>query len=93
MTPVVDGYAYSRVKDTIRERWLAFAYGQRPWNEEKAYVFGPEGETGERSWSIFEGRRRTQTWQHSLVPLGLSLVQKLGEELGNGPQVGNKGSF
>ena len=93
MTPVVDGYAYARVKNTIQERWLAFAYGQRPWNEEKAYVFGPEGETGERSWSIFEGRRRTQTWHQALIPLGLSLVLKLGEELGNGPQVGSKGSF
>lgn len=93
MTPVVDEYAYSRVKNTIQERWLAFAHGQRPWNEEKAYVFGPEAETGERSWCIFEGRRRTQTWHQSLVPLGLSLVQKLGEELGNGPQVGSKGSF
>jgi carboxylesterase type B len=93
MTPVVDGYAYARVKNTIQERWLAFAHGKQPWNEEKAYVFGPEGETGERSWSIFEGRRRTQTWQQALVPLGLSLVQKLGEELGNGPQVGSKGSF
>lgn len=93
MTPVVDEYAYARVKNTIQERWLAFAYGQRPWNEEKVYVFGPEGETGERSWCIFEGRRRTQTWPQSLVPLGLSLVQKLGEELGNGPQVGSKGSF
>lgn len=93
MTPVVDQYAYARVKNTIQERWLSFAHGQRPWNEEKAYVFGPEGETGERSWCIFEGRRRTQTWQQSLVPLGLSLVQKLGEELGNGPQVGSKGSF
>lgn len=93
MTPVVDEYAYGRVKNTIQERWLAFAHGQLPWNEGKAYVFGPEGETGERSWCIFEGRRRTQTWHQSLVPLGLSLVQKLGEELGNGPQVGSKGSF
>ena len=93
MTPVVDEYAYARVKNTIQERWLAFAHGQQPWNGEKAYVFGPEGETGERSWSIFEGRRRTQTWHQALVPLGLSLVQKLGEELGNGPQVGSKGSF
>ena len=93
MTPVVDQYAYGRVKNAIQERWLAFAHGQRPWNEEKAYVFGPEGETGERSWCIFEGRRRTQTWPQSLVPLDLSLVQKLGEELGNGPQVGSKGSF
>jgi hypothetical protein len=85
MTSVVDGYA--RVKNTIHwECWLAFVHGKQPWNEEKAYIFGPEGETGERSWSIFEGRRRTQTWQQALVPLGLSLVQKLGEELGNGPQ-------
>ena len=93
MTPVVDQYAYARVKNTIQERWLAFAYDQRPWNEEKAYVFGPEAETGERSWCIFEGRRRAPIWHQALSPLGLSLVLKLGEELGNGPQVGSKGSF
>jgi len=93
MTPIVDEYAYARVKNAIQERWLTFAHGEPPWNEGKAYVFGPEGETGERSWCIFEGRRRTQIWQQSLSPLGLSLVQKLGEELGNGPQVGSKGSF
>jgi hypothetical protein len=93
MTPVVDEWSYSRVRDTIQERWISFAYGQEPWHADKAFVFGPEGETGERSWSIFEGRRRKSVWNSALLPLGLSLAQKVGEELSNGPVVGTKGSF
>jgi len=93
MTPVVDEWSYSRVRDTIQERWISFAYGHEPWHDDKAFVFGPEGETGERSWSIFEGRRRKNVWTSALLPLGLSLAQKVGEELSNGPVVGSKGSF
>lgn len=85
MTPVVDQWTYGRVKNTMQERWISFAHGHEPWKHDKVYVFGPEGETGERSWSIFEGRRRTSMWQSALAPLGLSLVQKVGEELSNGP--------
>ncbi|TBU29371.1 carboxylesterase [Dichomitus squalens] len=83
--PVVDDWTYSRVRNTIQERWLAFAYGEAPWREDKVYVFGPEGETGERSMRIFQARRRTQVWKEALEPLGTSLVQKLGVELCNGP--------
>ncbi|GBE89117.1 carboxylesterase [Sparassis crispa] len=83
--PVVDDWTYSRVRDAVQERWIAFAYGEAPWQEEKVYVFGPEGEIGERSRSIFDGRRRTQLWRDALEPLGMHLVQKLGTELSNGP--------
>ena len=58
MAPVVDTYSYTRVRDAIQERWIAFANGETPWNEEKVWVFGPEAETGERSRWIFDGRRR-----------------------------------
>lgn len=93
MTPVVDQWTYSRVKCTIQERWISFAHGHKPWNNDKVFVFGPEGETGERSWSIFEGRRRTSAWKSALSPLGLSMVQKVGEELSKGPvPVGVKAS-
>lgn len=85
--PVVDDYAYTRVRDTMQERWLAFAYGEAPWDAEKVFVFGPEGETGERSMSIFEGRRRAKVWREALEPLGMHLVQKVGAELANGPAV------
>ncbi|EPQ53622.1 alpha/beta-hydrolase [Gloeophyllum trabeum ATCC 11539] len=87
---VVDEYSYARVRDAVQERWIAFAYGEAPWNEDNVFVFGPEGETGERSWCIFEGRRRRQTWREALEPLGMSLVQKVGLELSNGPPLGMK---
>lgn len=93
VTPIVDDWTYTRVRNTMQDRWIAFAYGHQPWHNDKAFVFGPEGETGERSWSIFEGRRRTSLWRSALMPLGLSLIQKLGEELSNGPVVGTKASF
>jgi hypothetical protein len=86
--PHVDGCSYARVRDAIQGRWIAFAHGESPWNEDKVYVFGPEGETGERSLCIFEGRRRMATWRESLEPLGLQLAQKVGVELSRGPPLG-----
>ena len=83
--PIVDEWTYTRVRDAIQGRWLAFAYGEAPWCEEKVYVFGPEGETGERSMSIFAGRRRMNMWKEALEPLGMHLAQKVGIELCNGP--------
>ena len=62
--PIVDDYTYTRVRDSIQARWLAFAYGEKPWSsEEKVYVFGPEGEVGERSMGILKGRRREERRQ------------------------------
>lgn len=87
-TAVVDEYSYARVRDAINERWVAFAYGEAPWREDKVFVFGPEGETGERSSGIFEGRRRKQMWKEAFDPLGPQLVQKVGVELSRGPSLG-----
>ena len=84
-TYVVDPFSYARVRDTIQEKWIAFANGEAPWNEDKVFVFGPEGETGERSTCIFEGRRRRQLWKEVFEPLGMQLVQKVGVELSRGP--------
>jgi hypothetical protein len=84
-TYIVDQFSYARVKDAIQEKWIAFAYGESPWNEEKVFVFGPEGETGERSRSIFQGRRRQQLWKQTFEPLGMQLIQKIGAELSRGP--------
>lgn len=81
----VDRFSYARIRDTIQERWLAFANGEAPWHEDKVFVFGPEGETGERSSRIFEGRRRKHTWKEVLEPMGLKLVNKIGVELSRGP--------
>lgn len=85
--PVVDELTYARIRDTIQTRWIAFAWGERPWDNSrgKVFVFGPEGETGERSAGIFEGRRRRKIWEAVLRPLGMELVQKVGMELSNGP--------
>jgi len=85
MRPIVDEWSYSRVRDSIQEKWITFAHGESPWSNDKAFIFGPEGETGERSMSIFEGRRRCHLWREALEPLGLSLVQKIGLELSRGP--------
>jgi hypothetical protein len=82
---VVDRFSYTRVKDAIQERWIAFAHGESPWSEDKFFVFGPEGETGERSECIFEARRRRHLWKEAFEPLGLQMVQKLGAELSRGP--------
>lgn len=85
--PVVDELMYARVRDAIQERWIAFACGEQPWNNSrgKVFVFGPEGETGERSAGIFGGRRRQKIWEDVLKPLGMGLVQKVAQELSNGP--------
>lgn len=83
--PVVTPWTYTHIRDTIQSKWLAFAYGEAPWRENSVFVFGPEGETGERSEGIFEGRRRRAMWKRALEPLGREMVQKIGVELGNGP--------
>jgi len=123
LTTTVDRFAYLKVRDTMQEKWLAFAYGEEPWTgwsgrhgssqsqpqsnhppdlrtsvssatstfpngivkPEKVFIFGPEGETGERGSAIFDGRRRRAMWSEVLEPLGWSLVQKLGVELSRGP--------
>ncbi|KAG6852490.1 hypothetical protein C0991_011538, partial [Blastosporella zonata] len=84
-TCVVDEWSYRRVRDAMQERWISFAHGEAPWKEDKIFVFGPEGETGERSNFIFEGRRRNEVWKDALEPLGMQLVQKVGVELSRGP--------
>ncbi|KAG6812179.1 hypothetical protein H0H92_004047 [Tricholoma furcatifolium] len=84
-TCVVDEWSYRRVRDAMQERWILFAHGEAPWKEDKIFVFGPEGETGERSNFIFEGRRRREVWKEVLEPLGMQLVQKVGVELSRGP--------
>ena len=81
----VDEFSYSRVRDTMQERWLAFAYGEAPWDENKLFVFGPEGEAGERSVGVLDGRRRTRVFKEVLAPLGMELVQKIATELSRGP--------
>lgn len=85
--PVVDEWSYGRVRDTIQSRWIAFAWGERPWDNShgKIFVFGPEGETGERSAGVLDGRRRRKIWEDVLRPLGVALVHKVGHELSNGP--------
>lgn len=84
-TAVVDEFAYAKVRDTMQDKWVAFAHGEAPWREDKIFVFGPEGETGERSASIFDGRRRRHAWRECLEPLGHAIVQKVGVELSRGP--------
>jgi carboxylesterase type B len=83
--PPVDRYCYAHVRDAVQERWLSYAAGEEPWEPERVYVFGPEGDCGARSRAVFTGRRRTRVWEEALAPLGAELVMKLGAELANGP--------
>ncbi|KAI0263014.1 alpha/beta-hydrolase [Gloeopeniophorella convolvens] len=83
--PSVDAYQYAAVREAVQTRWLAFAHGAAPWTPGKVFVFGPEGEAGERAPAVFEGRRRAAAWRAALEPLGRALVQKVGLELSNGP--------
>jgi hypothetical protein len=85
--PLVDEWSYHRVRDAIQERWISFAHGESPWHEDRLFVFGPEGETGERPKTILDERRRKEVWKAVLEPLGMPLVQKLGLELSNGPPI------
>jgi hypothetical protein len=87
MEPPVDQWTYTRVRDTMQERWIAFANGEEPWSADKVFVFGPEGEVGERSRYIFDSRRRRAVWAEALEPLGMQLVQKVGMELSRGPPI------
>ena len=116
----VDRFAYVRIRDTMQDKWIAFAHGEEPWSSwtgrtgpshsdhshwtephtpitptsfnpdkpEKVFIFGPEGETGERSSAIFDGRRRRTMWREVHESLGWTLVQKLGVELSRGPALG-----
>jgi carboxylesterase type B len=83
--PPVDRWSFAHVRDTLQDRWLSFAHGEVPWKEEGVFVFGPEGECGQRSQAVFEGRRRVKVWDETLAPLDMEVVQKLGVELANGP--------
>ena len=88
LTTAVDEYSYARIRDTLQDRWISFAHGSAPWRDDKVFVFGPEGETGERSKDIFDGRRRKRMWQDAFEPLGFQHVQKVGVELSRGPALG-----
>ncbi|KAF9041318.1 hypothetical protein BJ165DRAFT_1406280 [Panaeolus papilionaceus] len=83
-TPITP-YTYNRVSCTLLEKWLRFSYGIAPWNDTKVFVFGPEGEVGERSREIFEARRKVKVWEDVLGPLGWATVLKVGVELSRGP--------
>lgn len=81
----VDEYSYTKVRDAMQSAWIAFASGNDPWRDDKVFVFGPEGETGERPTTLLNGRRRQNIWKSALEPLGYQLVSKLGAELSRGP--------
>jgi hypothetical protein len=80
-----DEWEFQKIRNTVQERWIAFAHGESPWRDDKVFVFGPDGETGERSGNIVDTRRRRKAWREAFEPLGLKAVQKLGAELSSGP--------
>ena len=62
-------YQYMNVRDTLHTRWLVFTHSQTPWAHD-VFMFGPEGEAGERRSDIFECRCRTEPWPATLEPVG-----------------------
>ena len=43
---IVAEFSYARVRDVIQERWIAFAYGEAPWNENKFLLLARKGKQG-----------------------------------------------
>ncbi|KAF8581288.1 alpha/beta-hydrolase [Ramaria rubella] len=81
-------YNAERVRRAIQDRWIAFAYGERPWSQDKLYVFGPEGEIGERDLEReLSSRRRMVEWREAFAALTPEMVHKVAVELGNGPRM------
>jgi carboxylesterase type B len=71
LSSTIDQYQYTAVRDALQSRWLTFAYGAAPWSQDKVFVFGPEGEAGERGSNIVDDvlRRGARRLNRSVVPL------------------------
>lgn len=52
-----------QIQDAIQSSWIAFANGEKPWDEEKMRVFGPEGKVMDAEKMVVEGGiRRGDAW-------------------------------
>jgi hypothetical protein len=74
--PTVDDWNYNRVRDAMQERWICFAHGESPWNEDNVYVFVQREKSG-KDRRPFLRKARRQTWKSALEPLGMPIVQKV----------------
>jgi hypothetical protein len=77
--------AAMRVSGDMREKWVAFVYGEAPWDEKLVYAWGPDGRYGpvpdeqlkeRRRVGCFEAVRRIG-WER-LQPLVTRLVEARG---------------
>ena len=83
--PVVDKWFYGRVRDTMQSCWIAFTWGEHPRDNTrgKAFVFGPEGETGERMWVFPRGEEGGRFQNMCFALSEWSLCRRLVVELSN----------
>jgi hypothetical protein len=80
------GYDYSHdtsataVSEAMRERWVAFVYGDEPWDSTRVYAFGPSGRYGPIGSVELAQRRRIQCIE-SLRKIGWTRCQPLATRL------------
>ncbi|KUJ13351.1 alpha/beta-hydrolase [Mollisia scopiformis] len=48
--------------NVVRDKWIAFANGEAPWNESNCFAFGPFGLSAEIDNSGLGERRRVKAW-------------------------------
>lgn len=52
------------IQDSMRNAWIGFANGERPWEENKTRVFGPRGKTMDLgSQEVLGALRRGKAWE------------------------------
>ena len=83
--PVVDKWFYGRVWDAMQSRWIAFTWGEHPRDNTrgKVFVFGPEGETGERTRVFPRGEEGGRFRNMCFALSEWSLCRRLAVELSN----------
>jgi hypothetical protein len=89
--PPVDRWTLAHVREALQATLLSFAHGKEPWAPQAAsgrvYVFGPEGECGERGKAVFDGRRRVGMWSAAFRGIEGEVLSRLAGEVEAGPCV------
>lgn len=51
---------FQHVSKKFRQSWIDFASGEAPWDGDKVYSFGPDGQVGELRSGEYKKKRRTE---------------------------------
>lgn len=84
--PLIDKNGDLQVRDSIQDKWISFANGEKPWDNERLWAFGPDGHVGEVNAGELDNRRRTKAWK-DLEKINMVDLQKLGLLLSAGPRI------